>query len=131
MSGPPAAAPQTVAESFTEPGQTEPEAVAIAPTAETAQVVATWTDPNASLDLTNFQLVENGKVVASGRSLSAAGRKKRAHLKIIKKRRTLSIEARVTNLRRGKLRFKVVAKKMPKAMKVQVVVRQSKKRRSR
>jgi hypothetical protein len=129
--GPPAAAPQTAVETFTAPGQKEPEAATITPSAKTAQVVATWTDPNASLDLTSFQLVSNGKVVASGRRLSAADRKKPTRLKITKKRRSLSVEARVTNLRRGRLRFKVVARKLPEATKVRVTVRQSKKRSSR
>jgi hypothetical protein len=102
--------------------------VAIAPAAETAQVVATWTQPGVSLDVTNFQLVQGGKVVARGRWLAAADRSKPSRLKITKKRKAGSVEARVTNLKRGKLRFKVVAKKVMKATKVRLVVRQSKKR---
>jgi len=131
VSGRPAAPAQTVTETFTDAGQAKPEAVAIAPTAETAQVVATWTQRGVSLDVTSFQLVQDGKVVAQGRTLAAVQRRKPARLKVRKKRKPGSIEARVTNLKRGKLRFKVVAQKINKATKVRVVVRQSRKRVAR
>jgi hypothetical protein len=129
--GPPAAPTQTVTETFTEPGQAEPEAVPIAATAETAQVVVTWSQPGTSMDLTSFQLVQGGKVVAQGRTLATVDRRKPARLKITKKQRLASVEVRVTNLRRGQLKFKVVSRKVRKKAKVRVTVRQSKKRASR
>jgi hypothetical protein len=63
-----------VTERFTDAGQAKPEAVAIAPTAEAAQVVATWTAPGVSLDVTSFQLVQ------TARSLPRAARHRRQEI---------------------------------------------------
>ncbi len=53
-------------EKFTEPGQAEPETVAVAPSAETVQVALTWPEASSSFDVTGVKLV-------SGRALAQSG----------------------------------------------------------
>jgi hypothetical protein len=91
----------------------------------------TWPANGSSFDVTNFQLVSDGKVVAKGRRLAAVERLKPRRLKITKRRKVNSVDARITNLQRGKLRFKVVAKKVSEKTRVRVIVRQSRKRARR
>lgn len=113
--GPPAAAPQTVVETFTQAGQAEPEAVRIAPSAETAQVALTWPDSNSSFDVTGITLIPTGKYFAAA-----------VKLKISKIRKHRSLDVRIKNIRRGKLKFKIVAKKLSKSTRVKTTIRQSK-----
>ncbi len=121
LPGPPAAPTQTVTETFTSAGQAEPEAVAIAPSTETVQVALTWSDPNSSFDVVDIKLVTGGRKLASAEKL------KPGKLKITKIRKKRSLDVRIKNLERGKLKFKIVAKKLgTKATKVKAKIRQSK-----
>jgi hypothetical protein len=113
--GPAAAAPQTVVETFTHVGAAEPEAVRIAPSAQTAQLALTWPDANSSFDVTGITLVPTGKYLAAA-----------VKLKISKIRKNRSLDVRIKNIRRGKLKFKIVAKKLSKATRVKTTIRQSK-----
>ncbi len=110
-------------ETFTAPGEAEPQAVAIAPTAQTGQVALTWSDPGSSFDATGFQLVQPGSGTA--RVPSVLG-KVRPKLKITKKRTRTSLNVRITGLKRGKLKFKIVAKKLKGPTRVIAKIRQSK-----
>jgi hypothetical protein len=116
LPGPPAAAPKTVVETFAQPGEAKPEAVRIAPSAETAQVALTWPDSNSSFDVVGIQLVP-----AAGKIAAAA-----VKLRITKVRKKRSLDVRVKNLHRGTLKFKIVAKKLGKSKRVKATIRQSK-----
>jgi uncharacterized repeat protein (TIGR01451 family) len=120
LPGPPAAPAKTVVETFTEAGDAEPEAVPVAPSAETVQVALTWSDPESSFDAVGFRLVQ------SGRKVAAAEKKKSPKLRIKKIRKKRSLEVRVRNVRRGTLKFKIVAKKLGKSKRVVAKIRQSK-----
>ncbi len=102
-------------EKFTQPGQAEPETVAVAPSAETVQVALTWPEPSSSFDVTGIKLVSGGRVLAQSEKL-----------KITKKRTKRSLDVRIKNVKRGKLKFKIVAKKVGKSTKVVAKIRQSK-----
>jgi hypothetical protein len=118
--GPAAAPTQTVSETFSQPGEAQKEAVPIAPSAETAQIALTWPDPQASFDVTGIQLVP------SGRFLALTEKRKPAKLKITKLRKKRSLDVRIKNLHRGKLKFKIVAKKLADTTRVKAKIRQSK-----
>ncbi len=107
-------------ETFTQPGTAEPETVPIAPSAETAQIALTWPDPGSSFDVTGISLVPKG------RSLTQAEKLKPGKLKITKIRKKRSLDVRVKHLRRGTLKFKIVAKKLGKKTRVVAKIRQSK-----
>jgi hypothetical protein len=121
LPGPPAAPTQTVKETFTQSGQAEGETVAVAASAETVQVALTWPDPGSSFDVTGIQLVSSGRV------LTQADKLKPGKLKITKKRTKRSLDVRIKNVKHGKLKFKIVAKKLGKKTKVVTKIRQSKK----
>ena len=95
-------------EKFTEPGQAEPETVAVAPSAETVQVALTWPETSSSFDVTGVKLVSGRRVLAQ------SGKLKPGNLKITKKRTKRSLDVRIKNVKRGKLKFKIVAKKVGK-----------------
>ena len=99
--------------------------MAVAPTAETVQVALTWPETSSSFDVTGITLVSGGRVVAqsvSGGRVVAQSEK----LKITKKRTKRSLDVRIKNVKRGKLKFKIVAKKVGKSTKVVAKIRQSK-----
>jgi hypothetical protein len=105
-----------VTETFTQPGQAETEAVAVAASAETVQVALTWPDPGSSFDVTGVQLGSGGRSLAQVEKL-----------KITKKRTKRSLDVRIKNVKRGKLKFKIVAKKVGNSRtRVVAKIRQSK-----
>ncbi len=120
LPGPAAAPTKTVTETFTVAGAAEPESVSIAPSARTAQVALTWSDPGASFDVTGVRLT------SAGRSLAAVDTPGRGKLKITKTRKRRALDVRIKNLKRGKLKFKIVAKKLDGATRVVAKIRQSK-----
>lgn len=105
-----------MSETFTQPGQAETETVAVAPSAETVQVALTWPDAGSSFDVTGITLAPGGRSLAQAEKL-----------KITKKRTKRTLDVRVKNVKRGKLKFKIVAKKLGKKTKVVTKIRQSKK----
>ena len=113
-------------ERFTGAGQTETEAVKIAPAAKTLQVVVTWSSRSDRFDLTNFQYVETGAKPPVPRMLEST-LKKPAKLRISRKRTATSVETRIAKpgRRPGRLRFHVVSKKVGRPAQVKVTVRQS------
>ena len=120
LPGPAAAPTKTVSETFTDAGAAEPESVSIAASARTAQVALTWSDPDASFDVTGVRLT------SAGRSFAVADRPGRGKLKITKTGRKRALDVRIKNVKRGKLRFKIVAKKLDGPTRVVAKIRQSK-----
>ncbi len=106
-------------EKFTQPGQAEPETVAVAPSAETVQVALTWPETSSSFDVTGVTLVSGGRVLAQSEKLKPG-------TSVTKKRTKRSLDVRIKNVKRGKLKFKIVAKKVGKSTKVVAKIRQSK-----
>jgi hypothetical protein len=118
--GPAAAPTQTVTETFTAPGEAEAESVAVAPSADTVQVALTWRDSGSSFDVTGVRLV------SSGRLLAATSPELAERLRIKKRRTARSLDVRVKGVKRGKLRFKIVARRLDGTTRVKVKIRQSK-----
>src|SRR5262245_38850891 len=116
-----AAAPtQTIVQTFDQPGEAQPEAVSIAPSAETVQVALTWPDASSSFDAVGFRIVSGSRLLAGTTTTDARS------LKIRKIRKKRSLDVRITRVRKGKLKFKVVAKKLGDRTRVVAKVRQSK-----
>jgi hypothetical protein len=117
--GPAAAPAKTITETFTSPGETESESVQISPTAKTAQIALTF-PAGSSFDVTGIQLVPS----QTGRTLAAAER--RTRLKVSKRRTATSLDVRIRRLKPGRLKFKIVAKRLDGRTRVTARVRQSK-----
>jgi len=63
----------------------------------------------------------------SGRTLASVEKLKPGKLKITKRRKKRSLDVRIKNVHKGKLKFKIVAKKLgAKSTKVKATIRQSK-----
>jgi hypothetical protein len=118
--GPAAAPTRTIAETFTRSGETESEAVRISPTAKTAQIALNWSDRDASFDVTGVRLVPN-----SVRTFATVDRALRPRLKITKRRTATSLDVRIKRLEAGKLRFRIVARRLDGRTRVTAKIRQS------
>lgn len=119
-----AAAPtQTLTETFTPstPGQTE--TAQIAPTADTVTVGLTWPSTRASFDVTGIAIVDNGRVVARAPQSAVVKR-----LVVVKTRTGRSLKVAIENPVRGKLTFKIVARKLKSPTRVKATIRQTKHR---
>lgn len=115
VSGPPAAPTTTVAESFTTAGASEPEAVTISSTAQTVQVALTWPNSGSSFDVTGFTLISRSRTLAVSEKL-----------RITKKRGARWLDVRIKGVHRGKLKFRIVAKRVHGRTRVVAKIRQSK-----
>ena len=107
-------------ETFTQPGETETESVPVAPTAETVQVALTWPDADSTFDVTGVRLL------APARSLGLYDPTARSRLRITKRRTPRSLDVRIKNVARGRLVFKIVAKRLDGRTRVRATIRQSK-----
>lgn len=119
VAGPPAAPTTTVAETFTKAGTAEPEAVNISPTAETVQVALTWANSDSSFDAVGFTLTSGARTLAVFPSSSEK-------LRVTKKRGAKWLDVRIKGLHKGKLKFKIVAKRVHGRTRVIAKIRQSK-----
>jgi len=117
--GPQAAPPRTIVEQFADAGQATTATVPVAPTARTVQIALTWRDPTSSFDVKRIQLVRGGRALAGSVKL------KPRKLKITKTRRRQSVDVRVRNVTKGKLKFTTVAKSLQNPTKVTVKIRES------
>jgi hypothetical protein len=117
--GPAAAPTRTVTETFTRTGEAESGSVAISPTAKTAQIALTWGDRDSSFDITGVQLVPRSPTFASADGVQ------RPRLKITKRRTATSLDVRIKRLQAGKLRFRIVAKRLDGRTRVTAKIRQS------
>ena len=99
----------TVVEKFTRPVRPSPKQWPSRRAAETVQVALTWPEASSSFDVTGITLVSGGRVLAQSGKLEAG------NLKITKKRTKRSLDVRIRNVKRGKLKFKIVAKKLGKS----------------
>jgi hypothetical protein len=115
VAGPPAAPAITVAESFTTAGTSEPETVTVSPTAETVQVALTWPNSGSSFDATGFTLISGSRTLAVSEKL-----------RITKKRGARWLDVRIKGVHRGKLKFRIVAKRVHGRTRVVAKIRQSK-----
>ena len=80
----------------------------------------TWSDPDASFDVTGVRLT------SSRTSLAAVEKPTRGTLKITKIRKTRALDVRIKNVKRDKLTFEIVAKKLDGPTRVVAKIRQSK-----
>lgn len=115
VAGPAAAPTATVAESFAKVGSTEPETVAVSPTAETVQVALTWPSSASSFDVTGVTLT------SGSRTLTATEK-----LRITKTRGAKWLDVRIKGIHAGKLTFNIVAKRVHGRTRVVAKIRQSK-----
>jgi hypothetical protein len=112
----PAAAPTTkVAETFTAAGTSEPETVTVSATAETVQVALTWTSSGSSFDATGFTLTDGTRTLAGAEKL-----------RVTKKRGSKWLDVRIKGVHKGKLKFRIVAKRLHGRTRVVAKIRQSK-----
>jgi hypothetical protein len=114
VAGPSAAPTVTKTETFTTAGDAEPETVTISPTAETVQVALTWPS-GSSFDATGFTLTSGSRTLAASEKL-----------RITKKRGARWLDVRIKGLHRGKLKFRIVAKRVHGKTRVVAKIRQSK-----
>jgi hypothetical protein len=115
VAGPPAAPTATVAESFTTAGTSEPETVTVSPTAETVQIALTWSNGSSSFDLVGFTLSSPARTLAASEKL-----------RVTKKRSAKWLDVRIKGVHKGKLKFRIVAKRVHGRTKVVAKIRQSK-----
>ena len=108
-------------ETFTRPGETKTESVPVAATAETVQVALTWPDPDSTFDVTGVRLVIGARSLLLSNDRAAPGR-----LRITKRRTARSLDVRIKNVTRGRLVFKIVAKRLDGRTRVRATIRQSK-----
>ena len=113
--GPPAAPTATKTETFTSAGAVEPESVTISPKAETVQVALTWPNSSSSFDATGFTLTNGTRTLAVSDKL-----------RITKKRGAKWLDVRIKGVHAGKLKFKIVARKVKGRTRVVAKIRQSK-----
>jgi hypothetical protein len=118
--GPAAAPTRTITETFTRSGETEAESVAISSKAQTAQVALTW-PTGSSFDVTAVQLVPRSSL----RTFASVGDVQRPRLVITKRRTARSLDVRIKRLRAGKLRFRIVARRLAGRTRVTAKIRQS------
>ena len=115
VAGPPAAPATTVAESFATAGSSEPETVTISPKAETVQVALTWPNSGSSFDATGFTLTSGSRTLAVSEKL-----------RITKKRGAKWLDVKIKGVHGGKLKFRIVARKLHGRTRVVAKIRQSK-----
>jgi Domain of unknown function DUF11 len=114
VAGPSAAPTVTKTETFTTAGDAEPETVTISPTAETVQVALTWPS-GSSFDATGFTLTSASRALAVSEKL-----------RITKKRGARWLDVRIKGVHQGKLKFRIVAKRLHGRTRVVAKIRQSK-----
>ena len=113
---PPPPPVQTFTDTFTAPGQAKPHAVTIPAATKTVDLTIRWPKAGDAFDAAGFVVVRGGKIVARSPALFQAEPRK---LKITKLKITkTSVTIRVSRLVAGKLKFKVVAKKVSGTTKV-------------
>ena len=102
-------------------GEAELGSVAISPKAQTAQLALTWPDKDSSFDVIGVQLLPRSPLgtFASVESVQ------RPRLVITKRRTGRSLDVRIKRLRAGKLRFRIVARRLDGRTRVTARIRQS------
>jgi hypothetical protein len=116
-----AAAPTSLSEQFTSSTPPQAEAVTVSPAADAVTVGLTWPSSSDSFDVTGVTIVRNGQVVARAPASATVRR-----LVVVKTRKATSLKVAIKNPVRGKLRFKIVARKVHKATRVRATIRQTK-----
>jgi hypothetical protein len=114
--GPAAAPTRTMTETFTKSGESESGSVAISPKAETAQIALTWPSSASSFDVAGVKLVGAPRTFATTEA---------SRLKVTRRRTARSLDVRIKGLRAGKLRFRIVAKRVGGRTRVVAKIRQS------
>jgi len=115
VAGPAAAPTATVAETFTAAGTSEPETVTVSSKAETVQVAITWSKSSSSFDATGFTLTSGSRTLAISEKL-----------RITKKRSAKWLDVRIKGVHAGKLKFRIVARRVHGRTRVVAKIRQSK-----
>ena len=126
IAGASAAPTKTVVETLTREGQAEPESVVVSSTTKTAQIALTWNDPDSRLDVRAIQLVPLARAPAVAPGLVARTEAAPPKLRITKRYRGRSVNVTIKNLRRGRLKFKIVAVELGGRTRATAKIRQSK-----
>lgn len=97
------APPRSYADLFTRAGQAKRHSLTIPSGIRSVRFTLSWLNPSDSFDIGSFRLVRKGKVVAKARVRK---------LKLNKRRGQSFLTVKVSGVRRGKLRFRVKAKRI-------------------
>jgi hypothetical protein len=106
-------APVAFTDSFTSPGQTTAHSVAVAKTVTTVTIRSTWANAGDRFTIGSLRL-------PSGRLTSALG--KRRPPKVSRSRGPRFVQAKITNVRPGRLGFTVVSEKVARPTNVKTTV---------
>jgi hypothetical protein len=85
-------------------GQSKAHSLKVGKRIRSLDITLSWADPQNQVALTGLQIVNKGRVVASKR--------KRSRLKVKRTNGSTFVTLRVTKVKRGKLKFKIKAKKV-------------------
>jgi hypothetical protein len=97
------AAPRTYSDLFTRAGQSKLHALTIPRGIRSVRFTLSWLNPNDSFDIGSFRIVRKGKVVAKSRARK---------LRVRKRRGASFLTVKVSRVTRGRLRFRVRARKI-------------------
>jgi len=95
----------------------------------------TWSDPDNSFDVTDVSLAPGTKLMTlpgvrlaptASTLLIVSTPTAATRLRVIKRRTARSLDVRIKGVRRGKLTFKIVAKRLDGRARVRAKIRQSK-----
>jgi hypothetical protein len=96
--------PRRYTDTFTRVGQSKVHALTVPRGTRSVRFTLSWLNPNDSFDIGSLRITSKGKLVAK----SAKARK----LKVTKRRGQSFVTIKVSRIKRGKLRFRVKAKKL-------------------
>jgi hypothetical protein len=119
-----AAATTTVTESFTPSTPPQAENVTVVSSADTVTVGLAWPSSADQFDVTGVEIIQNGQVVARAPQSASTPRR----LVVVRTRTKTSLKLAIKNPVRGKLRFKIVGRKVAKPTRVKATIRQTKRR---
>ncbi len=97
------AVPKRFSDLFTRAGQVKKHSLTIPRGIRSVRFTVSWLNPNDSFDIGSFSVVRKGKVVAKSRVRK---------LRVTKRRGPSFVTLKVSGAQRGKLRFRVKAKKV-------------------
>lgn len=95
--------PKTYADLFNRVGQSKAHSLTIPSGTRSVRFTLSWLNPNDSFDIGSIRIIRKGKVVAKSRARK---------LKITRRRGLSFVTVKVSKLKKGKLRFRVKAKKL-------------------
>jgi cyclophilin family peptidyl-prolyl cis-trans isomerase len=98
------AVPKSYADTFTKVGQSKVHALTIPSGTRSVRFTLSWLNPNDAFDIGSLRITRKGKLVAKS--------SKAKKLKVTKRRGQSFVTVKVRGLKKGKLKFRVKAKKL-------------------